>query len=315
MNSKLSVLKNKISDHMLLGAVYDTAMKKMKYNVDSLPYLYSVMVGQKHRMLYYKKLKKRYLNSCTSDRSWEKKDKVFHKDIIWFCWLQGIDQAPLIVKRCYESLQKNVKNKKIIVVDENNLFDYIRLPEYIMDKWKRGIIGMAHFSDLIRLELLRTHGGYWIDSTVLCTNGDLLNYIDDESLFMYSWYYFGFNAEIMTYNNWFMYSTTNNNVLCLVQEFLYQYWRDYDRSVDYFIFQLFMTMAVDYYEDEGKRMPIVSQVDSHVLATYIFEPFDEKKYDMLKASAGFHKLSTRFNEQEKSQKNTFYDVIVNQGRI
>lgn len=67
---------------------------------------------------------------------------------------------------------------------------------------------------------------------------------------MYSFYYFGFNPEIMETNNWFLYGTTNQNIYCLTRELLYAYWKDNDRAVDYYIFHLFMTMACDYYREE-----------------------------------------------------------------
>ena len=56
------------------------------------------------------------------------------------------------MKRCLESLRKNIPDKKIIVIDGNNFGEYVNMPDYITDKWHRGIIGNAHFSDLLRLE-------------------------------------------------------------------------------------------------------------------------------------------------------------------
>ena len=131
---------------------------------------------------------------------------------------------------------------------------------------------------------------------------------------MYSFYYFGFNPEIMELNNWFIKSCTNNNILCLLREFLYTYWKENNRAVNYFMTQLFLTMAVEYYEDEYKKMPVVSQVDAHVLATYIGEPFDADKYQLLKKSTGFHKLSTRFEQELIQAEGCFYDVVIKQGK-
>lgn len=44
---------------MLLGSIYDNVMLKTKYRDAKLSFLYNVMIGQKHRMLYYKKIKKK----------------------------------------------------------------------------------------------------------------------------------------------------------------------------------------------------------------------------------------------------------------
>ena len=309
----LDKIKYKIEDGMFLGSVYDNMMLKLKYNDEKLKFNYNVMMAQKHRMLYYKKLKKKLLSKCLQQREWENKEKVKNPNTIWICWMQGMDNAPILVQRCFESIMRNVPDKKIQLLDENNIFQFIDMPDFIIDKWKNGIIGPAHFADLVRLEILKKYGGYWIDATVLCTNGTLFNYLDNESLFMYSFYYFGFNPEIMELNNWFIYTTTYNNILCLTQALLYEYWLTYNRTVNYFVFQILMTIAIEYYEDELKAMPIISQVDSHILATYIYDEFDENKYELLKLSTGIHKLSTRFDMNIAEKKGTFYDEIIKNG--
>lgn len=306
-------VRYKVQDHMLLGSMVDQLMKHTRYRGEKLGFLYNVMIGQKHRMLYYKKLKREFLKKCCKDRYWEKKRKRSNPDIVWVCWLQGLDQAPLLVKRCVESLEKNLEGKTIKIIDQNNVYDYISIPEDIRAKREKGLIKDAHYSDLIRLELLTRYGGYWIDATVFCTDGSMLALTDQMPLFLYSFYYFGFNPEIMELNNWLIGSTTNNNILCLTKELVYAYWRKYNRVVDYFFFHLFLTMAADYYEDEYKQIPVVSQVDAHILATYIFDPYDETKYQLLCRSTGFHKLSIRFDQKSMEDKNTFYDVVIRRG--
>ena len=312
--SKVKKVLYKIQDGMLLASVYDTIMKKTKYRDKRLAPIYNTMISQKHRIHYYKKFKKIFLKKCTQNMDYLNKEKVIHNDKVYVLWYDGIENAPDLVKICAKSLKENIKNKEIIFLDDSNIFDYITLPDFIMEKYKKGIIGPAHLSDLIRLELLINYGGYWIDSTVLCTDSKMLDIIDKQGLFMYSFYYFGFNPEIMELNNWFIHSETNNNILCLMRDFIIEYWKRYDRPVNYFFFQIFLTIATEYFDEEYKKMPIVSQVDSHVLATYIFDQFDEDKYNLLKQSTGFHKLSTRFDENGKKLKGTFYDVIVNEGR-
>ncbi len=311
----LEAVKNKLEDHMLLDAIYDRAMMKTRYKDGKLSFLYNVMVAQKHRMLFYKMLKRKYLKKCVAHPEWESREKINHSDTIWMCWLQGFDNAPLVVKRCVESVQKNIPDKKLVLLDENNISDYVSMPDYIVEKWEKGIIGNAHFADMVRLELLINYGGYWLDATVLCTDASAIKYFEQQPLFMYSFYYFGFNPEIMELNNWFIHSCTNNNILCLLRELLYCYWKETDRTVNYFVTHLFLTIAVEYYEDEYKKMPVVSQADSHILATYIFEEYDESKYELLKLSTGFHKLSTRFEPEGMKLSNTFYDVVIRQGKI
>ena len=90
---------------------------------------------------------------------------------VWFCWLQGLDDAPEIVKACYNSIKRNIPNREVKVIDAKNWKEYVELPDFIVKKWENGKIPAALFSDLLRLELLIKYGGTWIDSTVLCTGG------------------------------------------------------------------------------------------------------------------------------------------------
>ena len=41
----------------------------------------------------------------------------------------------------------------------------------ITDKFNGGKISIANYSDVIRMALLYQYGGYWIDSTVLLSDG------------------------------------------------------------------------------------------------------------------------------------------------
>lgn len=307
-----SKLINRIKEGMLIGTIYDKLMLLLRYNDEKTHGLYSTMVGQKHRMIFYRRYKKKFLDRCTNDRPWEAKEKTFNNDTVWFMWLQGLDNAPEIVKRCYESQRRLLPDKKFILLDENNIFSYIDLPEHIMRKRQEGKIGNAHFSDLVRNALLIKYGGYWIDSTVYMTDANIIPIVDKTRLFMYSYYYFGFNPEVMELNNWFIHSTTNNNMLCLLQEMLYAYWEEYDYAQNYFIYQILESIVNDYYKDEYNEMPIVSHAQAHLLASYIYDEFDEKKWEMVKLGSGLHKLSTRFDEELLDKEGNFYHVVINQ---
>lgn len=89
-----------------------------------------------------------------------------HPKVIWCCWLQGLDEAPQIVKACYASLVQEFKGSKvqegqgiswvyeIKVIDAENWKEYIELPDFIVKKWEKKQIPPALFSVLLRLELL-----------------------------------------------------------------------------------------------------------------------------------------------------------------
>ena len=61
MSGDKGKLINRIKDRMLLGTIYDQLILKLKYTDEKTHFLYGVMVGQKHRMILYRRLKKKYL--------------------------------------------------------------------------------------------------------------------------------------------------------------------------------------------------------------------------------------------------------------
>lgn len=82
-------------------------------------------------------------------------------------WQQGLEEAPEVVRLCRQSLKNSIdKEIKIIEINDENLEMYIDLPEYILEKYSLGKISRAMFADIVRIRLLATYGGIWLDSTV-----------------------------------------------------------------------------------------------------------------------------------------------------
>ncbi len=232
---------------------------------------------------------------------------------VWVCWFQGMDNAPLLVKRCYNSLQKNLTDREIVVVTEENLHDYVEFPQYIIDKWKQGIITYAHFSDLLRLELLIKYGGLWIDSTVLCTGGNIPEYILDSELFFYQILKPGLDGHAIGISSWLISAYSNNKVLLVTRDLLYEYWKKNNFLVDYFLLHTFMEIVMDFYPDERKKVIKVSNSTPHILLLDIFEQYDEQKFSYIKEMTCFHKLSYKFENDDLKLKDTYYDMLINKG--
>ena len=244
---------------------------------------------------------------------------------VWFCWLQGIDDAPEIVKACYNSIKRNIPNREMKVIDAKNWREYVGLPEYIVKKWEKGHIPAALFSDLLRLELLILYGGTWIDSTVLCTGGSssstseatksmtkfqvpsVQEYLNaDLFLFQYSRQ----GSKEISISNWFITARRNNEVLMVLREMLYAYWKDYDCVLDYYMFHLFFSMIAKEYPEVIANMPYGYSPNSLVLLHHWGEKFDKRKWDKLTSQVCFHKLAFRVSESIKSDNENFYNYIL-----
>ena len=233
------------------------------------------------------------------------------KKTIWWCWLQGIEKAPSIVRACYNSLVQGewfkVHGYTVSVIDAENWKEYVELPGYIVEKWEKGRIPAAMFSDLLRVELLIRYGGTWIDSTVLCTgnvSADLL----DADLFLFQYTKEG--SVPVSISNWFITACKGNEMLRVLREMLYAYWKDYDCVLDYYIFHLFFAMISKEFPEQMLAMPYAQSQNSLVLLHHWGEKFDQKKWDRLTSQVGFHKLAFRVSEKLIEDKENYYNHIL-----
>lgn len=276
--------------------------------------------------------------------------------VIWWCWLQGLEQAPEIVKACYRSLERHLvqgtqisqitqkevaeipcqardedrnEGYEIKVIDNANWREYVELPGYIVEKWEKGRIPAAMFSDLLRVELLIRYGGTWCDATVLCTGLVASSKSKDESsksvesstalsskleelleaeLFLFQYTKEG--SVPVSISNWFITARKKNEVFRVLQEMLYAYWKDYDCVLNYYIFHLFFAMISKEWPEKILAMLYAQSQNSLVLLHHWGEKFDQKKWDKLTSQVCFHKLAFRASDEVKNNKENYYNHIL-----
>lgn len=225
---------------------------------------------------------------------------------VWVCWLQGMENAPALVQKCYQSLQENLTDREIILLTTDNYKDYVNLPDYIQRKADAGIIPPAQFSDLLRLELLIRHGGTWIDSTVFCSGSNIPAYMLDSKLFMFQTLKPGLDGHPTSVSNWFISAHTNDPLLLLTQTLLYEYWKKNDKMVDYFIFHDFFQIATEAYPSEWNQVIPFSNSIPHILLLRLFDSYNEDTWHAVKEMTPFHKLTYKFSENDAQLPNTYY---------
>ena len=117
-------------------------------------------------------------------------------------------------------------------------------------------------------------------------------------------------------SNWFITACKGNEVLRVLREMLYAYWRDYDCVLDYYIFHLFFAMISKEYPKQMLAMPYEQSQNSLVLLHHWGEKFDQKKWDRLTTHVCFHKLAFKVSEDVKNDKENYYNhILAEYGRI
>ena len=273
------------------------------------PKLLNAFISQKMEPI----LQEKYQSLLLERKAYYDGQKLEHRrsKVVWFCWLQGLEQAPPIVKACYRSLRQHLTDREIRVVTEKNWRDFIELPEHIVLRWEKKQIPPALFADLLRLQLLICYGGTWIDSTILCTGTTHAREMLDADLFLFQYRPPESSPDSFEgISNWFINSCTNNELLLVLRDMLYAYWRDYDCTLYYFIFHLFFSMLAKEYPEAIAEMPYGYSIWSLTLENHWEEPFSQKKWDRLTSLVDFHKLTYRVSETVREDRGNYFNWIL-----
>lgn len=226
--------------------------------------------------------------------------EVKRNNTIWTLWLQGEGKAPYIVRECISSMRDNLPEKQVVVLDQDSFGEYCKLPQHVLEKYKNGVISRTHLSDLLRLELLCTKGGTWIDSTVWLS-GKPPAFMTDSRLFLFQNLKPGLDGKSISMSSWWITAQAPSKVLLLTRALLYRWWEKYNRMDDYFLIHYLMQLAIDCYPDEWGRVVPASNGTPHCLLLRLGDTFDKGVYEGLCEQSSVHKLTYKNVEQFSGQ--------------
>ena len=188
------------------------------------------------------------------------KKRLESTHIILQYWAQGYEQIPEVVRICLNSVERYKGDYEVIRLTDANLKEYVDFPDSFFRKREK--FGMAFFSDLLRMVLLSSYGGVWLDATVLLT-GTLPDKLSKEHFFMfqrdeaennkkyweetyaYYWgWYSGFKVRIL---NSIIFATPHCTLISDMANMLYTFWLEEEDKLSYFFFQILFNEYVSFY--------------------------------------------------------------------
>lgn len=299
------VLKQYLSARVLLFAIFQiltqgTSKKSLEIVRNSVDNKILAKLRKKYKKFIRENKEKISQNSVNRE----------HSNKVWFLWLQGIEQAPDIVKICYSSVQKNLGDRELIFLTDENYRDYILFPDYIQKKIDSGIITKTHMSDLLRLELLTRYGGTWIDATVYLSSSNIPHYMLDSDLFLFQKLKPALDGNPKSISSWYITSCTKNPILVLAKELLYEYWKKEIRLIDYFLMHNFIELAIETYPSEWKKVVPFSSSTPHILLLRLFDEYDRVIWDSVMSQTSIHKLTYKFKDDQINNYNKFFNKVV-----
>lgn len=236
-------------------------------------------------------------------------DSISNK--VWLFWAQGKDNMPDIVQKCYKSVLLNTKDLDVELLDLKNCSLYVDIPSYIYSKLESNQISLTHFSDILRFNLLKKYGGYWIDATVLVTQPLEIS----SSLFTIK---HTLNKNYISKAKWsgFLWRMPKEHPLaCFMVDYLNSYWMRYNHLLNYLlidhVIEVFYEKNMSFRE-EIDHMPISNPDLYFFQSNNCEEIFNENTWDTLKSKNQFFKTtwkSTRIGKLSPELL-TFYGRIL-----
>lgn len=231
--------------------------------------------------------------------------KQFQDDrIIWQYWAQGYDDVPAVVRECLDSVDRYAEGYEIVRLSDENLSEYIDIPDFVTEK--RNSFSKAHFADLLRLLLLSTYGGIWLDATVRLS-GKIPAIYHEDDFFMFQrdrteehkkyWestyaYYFGWSKGFrVNVLNSVIFAKKDSPVISTLASLMLKWWKENDNLPDYFFFQILFDVLING-KMKGQNCRIVSDCLPHYLQQSINDPkFSLMSRDEILKTIPIHKLT------------------------
>ncbi|RFB39725.1 capsular biosynthesis protein [Bacillus sp. RC] len=305
MRIKKHILKfiNLMKEYNISIAVKLMVLKILKLNHQYDKVIKNILIKENSNLI------KQYASSknkqCTSDELLP----------IWVCWWQGYTDMPEIVLNCYKSIVQNSNNHPVYLITKENYDQYVNIPDHILEKLKKGTMTITHFSDFLRVALLRKYGGCWIDSTIYVSTPI------PEDVFTKEFYsrripnnviYTGKNVSNGKWSSYLLAGHKDGLLFEWIEKFLYDYWKRHDSVIDYFLTDYAIAVAVEKLPEINE---LVSKVPPnnpkiHELQKKLNEKFVEKEFVSLCNDTVFHKLNWRISYVSQVNHNkTYYGVI------
>lgn len=281
--------------------------------------IYIALIQNIYKLMYRRRINGRVVQFLSEERLmkyldkysyiWEKRQPMVSEkldiqdDNIWTMWLQGESEAPLLIRRCIDSIKDNSLGRRVIILDEDNIEKYIDIPKYIKEKYLLGYITKTHYSDLVRMMILKKYGGCWLDSTVFISHDVESNQLSikevlDQDFFMIKAPLTLNQCRISS--SWIIRAQKNNPIINVVCDLLLEYWKNEKYIRAYFLIHICFAKVV--LEDNELRqlwekIPYYDDSPSNYLRTQFSKTYDENEWKKIKKMTSIHKLNWKLCQE------------------
>lgn len=230
-------------------------------------------------------------------------------------WNRGFETAPPVVRKCLESVKLHVpKGWKLHIISDENLAEYIRMPDFVETMVQSDKMRCAHYSDILRFALLWHYGGLWLDATCLLTQ-DIPDIILDCPLFLFN------NKELwqttpFLFENWIMRSEPQNYVIGRLLENSLCYFQQCKKPQAIYFVNYYLLSAMYWKDNKAKdyldEMPWWYAKDSFLMQIgYGFNRVvNTQQWQYILGKCFVQKLIYRYPQEWNDSTNTIIERVL-----
>ena len=248
-----------------------------------------------------------YYNEEIGSYSLKPKKELDTQKVIWQYWGQGMDKdsLPEIVQICFDSVDRNRGDYRVIRLTDTTVSEYIDLPDFVWRKRENAQFTRTLFSDLLRIALLSVYGGVWLDATILLTGG-LPDTYGKYDFFMFQrseeeknkryWegvyaYYFGWRTDFkVKVLNSIIFAQKDSLVISTLKDLLLYFWETQDSVPVYFFFQILFDELITK-RLSNKNCPVINDCIPHIIQTKINGKYEEVSFGEALKLTNIHKMA------------------------
>lgn len=231
---------------------------------------------------------------------------------IWICWWQGEENMPEIVKACYASVHRHAGEHPVILITEKNYRNYADMPDYILKRLHAREMSITHFSDLLRMNLLKQYGGIWADSTIFLTKD--IDSVVNPDLNFYSCRHIANNCNVVRgrWTSFFIACGKGNILPSFMLDAYYDYWRKNAKIVTYLFLDYLFALAHENIPAVAEMVNSLPLAKFSKLSKCLNMKYEEKNIKEFYTDYGFHKLTYKkqFNMQTPNGEETIYARLI-----
>lgn len=270
-----------------------------------------IMLGKEFYLFW---VKKGYLDFRQKYGEWLKKKEYANieekSNYVWVSWLQGYDEAPILIQRCIDSIRKYSEGQNFCFITMQNYKEYVDVPDYLIQKLEAGRITLTFFSDILRLLLLDKYGGLWVDATVFCM-GDFKYLYNENDFFVF---HITDQNDGRVAASWLFYSKRGHVFVKETLHLLLRYCMEVGKMEHYYIIHYFFRMVTECYSEIWDKMPVAEVTDCYLLSKKINELYSKKEWENMRDKMPIQKLNRRWRT-DKYGEDTFYCYITSENGV